>query len=98
MPADDPWQSDPATADPPIVTTMVFGSGCSTTIVPAAGLGVLGPVGRRLGVAGAEDNLVSRPGRRVGGGDGGRAEQRGQAGEQQEQASQHGSAPSVASA
>src|SRR5262245_6078615 len=34
IPAADPWKSDPATADPPRVTTMVFGSGCSTTIDP----------------------------------------------------------------
>jgi uncharacterized protein (TIGR03382 family) len=30
----EPWKSEPATAEPPMVTTTVFGSGCSTTIEP----------------------------------------------------------------
>jgi hypothetical protein len=32
--ASDALQSDPATADPLMVTTIVFGSGCSTRIDP----------------------------------------------------------------
>jgi hypothetical protein len=47
-------------------------------------------------VAGAEDNLVGRSGRSVGGFDGGRAEQRGQGDRQQRMASKHGSAPFMA--
>jgi hypothetical protein len=34
IPAADPWKSDPTTADRPMLTTMVFGSRCSTWIDP----------------------------------------------------------------